>query len=156
MCKNPVKVLIVDDHQMVIEGLKSLLQNEESVIVAGCANTAEKCLQFLKMNSSDIILMDIGLPDMSGIELCEIIKQKYPLVKIIALSTHNQGTYVRKMMENGADGYLLKNVDKHEILKAIETVCQNKKYLTFEAEQALRYENELQNKLRPRRSCGCW
>lgn len=147
MCKNPVKVLIVDDHQMVIEGLKSLLQNEESVIVAGCANTAEKCLQFLKMNSSDIILMDIGLPDMSGIELCEIIKQKYPLVKIIALSTHNQGTYVRKMMENGADGYLLKNVDKHEILKAIETVCQNKKYLTFEAEQALRYENELQNKL---------
>ena len=147
MCKNPVKVLIVDDHQMVIEGLKSLLQNEESVIVAGCANTAEKCLQFLKMNSSDIILMDIGLPDMSGIELCEIIKQKHPLVKIIALSTHNQGTYVRKMMENGADGYLLKNVDKHEILKAIETICQDKKYLTFEAEQALRYENELQNKL---------
>ena len=147
MYKNSVKILIVDDHQMVIEGLKSLLQNEEAIVLAGCANTAEKCIQFLKMNSCDIILMDIGLPDMSGIELCEIIKQKYPLVKIIALSTHNQGTYVRKMMENGADGYLLKNVDKHEILKAIETVCQNKKYLTFEAEQALRYENELQNKL---------
>ena len=147
MYKNPVKILIVDDHQVVIEGIKSLLQNEEAIILVGSANTAEKCIQFLKMNTCDLILMDIGLPDLSGIELCGIIKQKYPLVKIIALSTHNQGTYVRKMMENGADGYLLKNVDKHEILKAIETVCQDKKYLTFEAEQALRYENDLQNKL---------
>ena len=147
MYKNPIKILIVDDHQVVIEGIKSLLQNEEAIILVGSANTAEKCIQFLKMNTCDLILMDIGLPDLSGIELCGIIKQKYPLVKIIALSTHNQGTYVRKMMENGADGYLLKNVDKHEILKAIETVCQDKKYLTFEAEQALRYENDLQNKL---------
>lgn len=147
MLKNPIKVFIVDDHQMVIEGIKSLLQNEIGIDLVGFANTAERCRQFFKMQTCDVILMDISLPDISGIELSEIIKKKYPKIKIIALSTHNQGTYVRKMMESGANGYLLKNADKHEILKAIETVFKGTNYLTFEAERALRYENELQNKL---------
>lgn len=147
MSRKPISVFIVDDHQVVIEGVKSLLQNEATVLLIGCANTAEKCVQFFKMNSCDVILMDISLPDSNGIELCQFITKKYPTVKVIALSTHNQGTYVRKMMESGASGYLLKNADKYEILKAIEIVFDGHNYLTFEAERALRYENELQNKL---------
>ena len=147
MHKNPTKLFIVDDHQMIIEGLKSLLQNEASIELVGSATSAEKCLQFLKMNTCDVILMDINLPDTNGIELCEIITKKYPTVKVIALSTFTQGTYVRKMIENGANGYLLKNADKHEILKAITTVINDKNYLTLEAERALRYENEQQSKL---------
>lgn len=147
MHNKAINVFIVDDHQMVIEGIKSLLLGESSIELVGCSNTAKNCLQFFKMKTADIILMDISLPDISGIELCEQITKKYPKVKVIALSTHNQGTYVRKMMESGANGYLLKNADKHEILKAIETVYQGNNYLTFEAEKALRYENELQNKL---------
>jgi DNA-binding NarL/FixJ family response regulator len=144
---NPIKVFIVDDHQIVIEGIKSLLLDENCIDLVGCANTAQNCLQFFKIKTADVILMDINLPDTSGIELCAAITKCYPDIKVIALSTHNQGTYVRKMMENGANGYLLKNADKHEILKAITTVNEGKNYLTFEAERALRYENELQNKL---------
>jgi DNA-binding NarL/FixJ family response regulator len=144
---NPIKVFIVDDHQIVIEGIKSLLLDENCIDLVGCANTAQNCLQFFKIKTADVILMDINLPDTSGIELCNTITKNYLDTKVIALSTHNQGTYVRKMIENGANGYLLKNADKHEILKAITTVNQGKNYLTFEAERALRYENELQNKL---------
>lgn len=147
MLNQPAKIFIVDDHQMIIEGLKSLLQNEETINLVGSATSAERCLQFLKMSTCDIILMDINLPDTNGIELCEIITKKYTTIKIIALSTFNQGTYVRKMIESGANGYLLKNADKHEILKAIETVLNGNNYLTHDAEQALRYENEQQNKL---------
>ena len=147
MLKNPTKIFIVDDHQMIIEGLKSLLQNEQTIGIVGSATSAERCLQFLKTGTCDVILMDINLPDTNGIELCEIVTKKYPSIKVIALSTFTQGTYVRKMIENGASGYLLKNASKHEILKAIQTVYENKNYLTFEADQALRYENELQNKL---------
>ena len=147
MYKNPIKIFIVDDHQMIIEGLKSLLQNEESIELVGSANSAERCLQFFKIHICDVILMDINLPDVNGIELCEIITKKYPNVKVIALSTFTQGTYVRKMIENGANGYLLKNADKHEILKAIEIVISGNNYLTLEAEIALRYENEQQSKI---------
>ena len=147
MFKNLTKIFIVDDHQMIIEGLKSLLQNEEMIQVVGSATNAEKCLQFFLTKTADVILMDINLPDTNGIELCEIITKKYPKIKIIALSTFNQGTYVRKMMESGADGYLLKNANKHEILKAVDTVINGKKYLTIEAEKALRYVNDIQNKL---------
>lgn len=147
MLDNPIKVFLVDDHQMVIEGIKSLLLGENCIELIGYANTAEKCLQFFKIHTCDVILMDINLPDCSGIELCEIITKKYSSVKVIALSTHNQGTYVRKMLESGACGYLLKNAGKHEILKAIQTVSRGNNYLTFEAESALKYENELQSKL---------
>ncbi len=147
MLKNPIKIFIVDDHQMIIEGLKSLLQNEENIELVGSSTSAERCLQFLKMSTCDIILMDINLPDTNGIDLCEIITKKYPEIKVIALSTFTQGTYVRKMIENGANGYLLKNADKHEILKAIKTVIIGNNYLTHEAEIALRYENEQQSKL---------
>ncbi len=147
MYKNPIKIFIVDDHQMIIEGLKSLLQNAVNIELVGSATSAERCLQFLKMSSCDVILMDINLPDTNGIELCEIVTTKYPAIKVIALSTFTQGTYVRKMLESGATGYLLKNADKHEILKAIEIVFNGNKYLTLEAEKSLRYENELINKL---------
>jgi DNA-binding NarL/FixJ family response regulator len=147
MFNNPTKILIVDDHQMIIEGLKSLLQNEETIELVGSATSAEKCLQFFKIHTCDIILMDINLPDTNGIELCEMITKKYPTVKVIALSTFTQGTYVRKMIESGANGYLLKNADKHEILKAIKTVLNDKNYLTHEAEMSLRYENEQLSKL---------
>lgn len=147
MLKNPNKIFIVDDHQMIIEGLKSLLQNEKDIELVGSANSAERCLQFFKVHTCDVILMDINLPDTNGIELCEIITKKYPKVKVIALSTFTQGTYIRKMIENGANGYLLKNADKHEILKAINIVINGSNYLTLEAEKSLKYENDLQNKL---------
>ena len=143
----PIKIFIVDDHQMLIEGIKSLLQDQTNVEIVGSANTAELCKQFFITQTADVILMDINLPDISGIDLTGFLLEKYPKLKIIALSTFTQGTYVRKMMENGASGYLLKNASKFEILKAIETVHSGQNYLTHEANEALKYEIQLQNKL---------
>ena len=144
---NHIKVYIVDDHQLVIEGLKSLLIDEQNIDIVGSATNAEQCLEYFNSHSVDVILMDISLPDKSGIDLCRIISEKNENIKIIALSTFTEGTYVIKMMENGASGYLHKNASKLEIIKAIKTVFQGDNYLTPEAEKALKYETDLQNKL---------
>lgn len=136
------RIFIVDDHFMVIEGIKSLLQKEAEIEWTGHATNAESCMAFLKREQPDLILMDISLPDKSGIELCREVISKYPAVRIIGLSTFNQRSYIEKMMENGASGYLLKNAGKEEILKGIETVMQNKKYLSHEAALTIRSNQE--------------
>ncbi len=136
-----IRVFIVDDHPLVQEGIRALLNNEKGIEVCGYAMTAQSCLGFFIHNTADVILMDINLPDMSGIELCAAIKAKYPGIMILGLSTFNQGSYVNKMMENGASGYILKNADKEELLEAIREVNKGKTYLSFESGQAMRKDN---------------
>jgi DNA-binding NarL/FixJ family response regulator len=131
-------VFIVDDHYMVIEGIRSLLQNEKGIEWIGHAMTAASCLAFLQQQQPDIILMDIGIPDMSGIDLCKLVKDKYPSVFIIGLSTFNQQSFIEKMMEHGASGYVLKNATQDELIEAITAVSGGKTYLSFEAGQALK------------------
>ncbi|HRO46468.1 response regulator transcription factor [Agriterribacter sp.] len=134
-------VFIVDDHYMVIEGIRSLLQNEKDIEWAGHAMNAASCLAFLKNRQPDVILMDISLPDQSGIELCKEVKEKYPSVFIVGLSTFNQQSFIRKMMDNGASGYVLKNATQHELTDAIGTVVKGKHYLSEEASLTLRKED---------------
>jgi DNA-binding NarL/FixJ family response regulator len=134
------KVFIVDDHYMVIEGIRSLLQNEKGIEWAGHAMNAESCLAFLHQELPDIILMDISMPGMSGIELCKEVKDKYPSVFIIGLSTFNQQSFIQKMMDSGASGYVLKNATQEELMEGIETVMKGKTYLSDEATQSLRKE----------------
>ena len=135
---NMTGVYIVDDHKVVIEGIISLLQNEQEMKVVGHACSAADCLRFFESNTADVILMDISLPDMNGIELCRLIKTANPGIMVLALSTFNQGVYIDKMMENGASGYLLKNADKSEILYALNEVVRGHTYLNFESVQALK------------------
>ena len=135
------KTFIVDDHYMVIEGIRSLLQNEKSIEWMGHAMNASSCLAFLNKQLPDVILMDINLPDMSGIDLCREVKTKYPSVFIIGLSTFNQQSFIQKMMDNGASGYVLKNATQEELTSAIETVMKGKTYLSDEASNTLRKEN---------------
>lgn len=132
------KVFIVDDHYMVIEGIRSLLQNEKSLEWMGHASNAASCHAFLQKQQPDVILMDINLPDKSGIELCREVIEKYPSVFIIGLSTFNQQSFIQKMMENGASGYVLKNATQEELMEAIQTVMKGKTYLSEEASQVLR------------------
>jgi len=136
------KIFIVDDHYMVIEGIRSLLQNEKSIEWMGHAMNAASCLAFLTKQVPDVILMDINLPDISGIDLCREVKIKYPSVFIIGLSTFNQQSFIQKMMDNGASGYVLKNATQEELTSAIETVMKGKTYLSEEATNTLRKENE--------------
>ena len=131
-------IFIVDDHYMVIEGIRSLLQNEKGIEWMGHATNVASCLGFLKNQQTDIILMDINLPDMSGIDLCKEVRQKYPSVFVLGLSTFNQQAFIRNMIDNGASGYVLKNADKEELLEAIAAVQQGKTFLSHEANLSLR------------------
>ena len=133
-----IKVFAVDDHYMVIEGIRSLLQNERNIEWMGHAMNAASCLGFLKQQAPDAILMDINLPDKSGIELCKEVKDLYPSVCVIGLSTFNQQSFIQKMLDNGASGYVLKNASREEICEAIETVMKGKTYLHFDVAQTLR------------------
>jgi len=133
-------VFIVDDHYMVIEGIRSLLQNEKGIEWTGHAMTAASCLAFLKKQQPDVILMDINLPDKSGIDLCKEVKEKYPAVFVIGVSTFNQQSFIQKMIDNGASGYVLKNATQEELTDAVETVIKGKMYLSEDASQALRKE----------------
>ena len=132
------KLFIVDDHFMVIEGIRSLLQGEKDIEWMGHAMNASSCLSFLAHQEPDVILMDINLPDKSGIDLCKEVKALYPAVAVLGLSTFNQQPVIRNMMDNGASGYVLKNATKEELLTAITTVGTGKTFLSFEAVQSLR------------------
>ena len=133
-----IRIFIVDDHPVVIEGIHSLIKSEKDIEWAGQAMNAQSCLGFFVNNTANIVLMDINLPDMSGVELCLAMKNKYPGIFILGLSTFNQGLYIKKMMENGASGYILKNSSKEELLNAIHAVCDGGIYFSGEAGEALK------------------
>ena len=126
---------------MVVEGIRSMLQTEITVDWLGHASNADSCLAFLKQQQPDVLLMDINMPGKSGIELCSEVKQKYPGVFVLALSTFNQQSFIEKMMQNGASGYVLKNASQHELMEAIETVAKGKTFLSDEAAAALRKDD---------------
>jgi DNA-binding NarL/FixJ family response regulator len=146
-----IKVFIVDDHYMVIEGIRSLLQNETGIELVGHATNASSCLAFVQQEQPDVILMDINLPDKSGIELCKEVKGKYPSVFIIGLSTFNQQSFIGKMMDNGASGYVLKNATQEELMEGIETVMKGKTYLSNEAALSLHKHNSTETPVLTRR-----
>ena len=128
-----IKIFITDDHYMIVEGIRSLLQHEEGIEWMGHAMNAASCLAFLQQHQPDVILMDINLPDVSGIDLCKEVKTKYPAIHIVGLSSFNQQSFIQKMMDNGASGYVLKNATREELREAIETVMSGVKFLSIEA-----------------------
>jgi len=132
------KVFIVDDHPMVVAGLHSLLTQLENLEVAGSVSNAFEAIPFLKKNKVDVILLDINLPDISGIDLCKKIHTEFPAIKIIGISTFSDRSYISRMIENGASGYLIKSASKEEIAEAIETVLKEKMYLGVSMEHIAR------------------
>jgi DNA-binding NarL/FixJ family response regulator len=118
---------------MVIEGIRSLLSGDAAIEWMGHATHAESCLAFLQQQQPDVILMDISLPDKSGIDLCKEVKAKFPAIRIVALSSFNQLSFIQKMIDNGASGYVLKNATKEELKEALETVMSGGTFLSREA-----------------------
>jgi DNA-binding NarL/FixJ family response regulator len=135
---NNVKVFIVDDHPVVVEGLKALFHSMEVIDVIGSAGNAIDTMQFLKNNPVDIIMLDINLPDISGIDLCKKIKKEYPIIRMLGISNFSDRSYISRMIENGASGYLLKSASPEEIMDAIKTVLDGKLYLSLHMEHMLR------------------
>ncbi len=133
-----IKLFIIDDHQMIIEGIRTLLKDEVDIEWMGSAKLPDELMGFLKHKQPDILLMDINLPQKSGLDLCKEIKEKYPAINIIGLSTSNQASVIRKMQENGASGYLLKDASKREIITAIHEVNKGKQNVNFSVAEILK------------------
>jgi DNA-binding NarL/FixJ family response regulator len=104
----------------------------------GSSKSPDDLMTFLAKSQPDVLLMDINLPQRSGLELCREVKEKYPAINIIGLSTSNQPSVIRKMQENGASGYLLKDASKSEILEALQQVNKGKEYVSFSVGEALK------------------
>jgi DNA-binding NarL/FixJ family response regulator len=135
MPKEIIKVLVVDDHQLMIEGLKSLLEYEDDIKFVGGANSMEETLSFLSGNKADIILMDINMPGGSGIEATARIKELYPQVGVIALTMHDDISIITRMIKAGAAGFVLKRTNMNEVVEAIRIVHNKGKYLSINTQQ---------------------
>lgn len=129
-----IKVFIIDDHPMVVAGLNSLIGRLANIEVAGAVSNAFDAIPFLKKNTIDVILLDINLPDISGIDLCKKIHKEFPAIKILGISTFSERSYISRMIENGASGYLIKSASANEIAEAIDTVLKDKMYLSVSME----------------------
>ena len=126
--ENPIKIIIADDHQMFLEGICSLLQNTPEVKVMDTALNGSEVIEKIKTADVDIVVTDINMPEFDGIALSKHIKKHHPGIKILILSTHNDAEMIGKCIQNEVDGYLLKNAEKEELLKALHTIAGGEKY----------------------------
>jgi DNA-binding NarL/FixJ family response regulator len=127
-----IKVLIADDHQLFREGLVNLLSNIDEIEIVAQAKDGKETIEKARELNPDVILIDIGMPVMSGIEATRILKKENPSLKIIAVSMHSDRQFVKGILEAGADGYLLKNCTYRQLIDAVHSVVSGKKYLSDE------------------------
>ncbi|MCF6333454.1 MAG: response regulator transcription factor [Draconibacterium sp.] len=125
-----IKVLVVDDHQLFREGLVNLLFSAPDIEVIAQAENGEDAIQKARHFKPEVILIDIAMPKMNGIEATRELKKEMPEIKIIAVSMHSDKQYVKGILEAGADGYLLKNCTYRQLTDAIKTVYSGKKFLS--------------------------
>ncbi|ULC58176.1 response regulator transcription factor [Flaviramulus sp. BrNp1-15] len=137
MENNQVKLFIVDDHKMFLEGITSILNTFENIIVLGTAKNGEEALKLLPNFMPDVLITDIDMPQIDGIELTQKVKSLHPNVRIIAVSSHYKSSVISKAIQAGIDGYILKNTGKLELYKAIESVYNKEKYFTNEVKEII-------------------
>ena len=118
----PIRILIVDDHSVVRKGLLNLLEDEADIEIVGEATDGDEALEMIPLRSPDVVLLDITMPRMSGIEVTREATRSFPTVRILIFSMHNNPDYILNAVQNGAAGYLLKDTGQEEIMKAIRTV----------------------------------
>lgn len=123
-----IKLYLVDDHKLFIKGIISLFEENSEMEVVGHAYSAKQFLNEPPVTEPDVILIDINMPDMTGIELTRIIKEKNPKAKILALTMFEDILYIQKMIQSGANGYVLKSADMQVLIEAIKTVANGGKF----------------------------
>jgi DNA-binding NarL/FixJ family response regulator len=138
-----IKILIADDHTMFLQGIISLLEQEPNIEIVGKAVNGLEALQVIEQIPVDLLILDISMPEMDGIELSKILKKKFPAIKILVVSTHSNVSIISRLIRIGVNGYLLKNAEKAELLKAINTIASGDNYFSEETE-----EKHLSNNLR--------
>jgi DNA-binding NarL/FixJ family response regulator len=136
-CDTPVTILIVEDHSLLREGWAYIFNNDPRFSVIGECDSGEKAIELAGFLAPDMILMDINLPGMNGIEATRLICKNNPASKLIGVSLYEQPAYAKKMMQNGASGYVTKNSPREELFEAIQNVLEGKKYICKEVKNIL-------------------
>ena len=146
-----IKVLVVDDQALIREGLNMMLGLYEEIEVVGEANNGQEAIEMLGKKDVNVILMDIRMPIMNGVEATKIIKEKYPHIKILILTTFNEDEYIFEGLNNGADGYILKDIGSKELVNNIKSIYQGDMLFHGEVAKtiasALRDKKDVQNKV---------
>ena len=132
-----IKVVLADDHSMIREGISQLLELNENIKVIGEAANGKECLQLLSSCNADVLLLDINMPEMNGIEVLQAIKIQEYNIKVLMLTIHNEVEYVLKAIDLGADGYILKDSGSRELFKAVECVYNGERFIQPELTPAL-------------------
>ena len=131
-----IKVLVTDDHNIVSDGLRVLIEDTEGMECVGTAPNGKLAIEIVRSMPVDVVLMDIDMPVMNGIEATRAIKRDFPEVKVLNLTMHKERGMVQRMMECGADGYMLKNADRDALVEAIRAVAGGRRYFSDEVDPA--------------------
>ncbi|MBN2639639.1 MAG: response regulator transcription factor [Bacteroidales bacterium] len=132
-----IKILIADDHKLFREGIITLLSEDPEIEIVGQAEDGKQAVEKAKKKQPDILIMDIGMPKINGMEATKILQTEAPDLKVIALTMHSEKHFIKGMLEVGAYGYLFKNCDYDELLQAVKTVYSGKKYLSDEITEVI-------------------
>lgn len=122
--------MVVDDHQLIIDGLYALISGEQGINIVAGVNSGDQALRMLRNKPIDVVLVDINMPGMSGIELTQKIRESFPHVQVLALTMHDENSLINKMIEAGAAGYVLKSTHISDLCDAIVSVSAGGKYLS--------------------------
>lgn len=125
-----IKIVIVDDHEMFVDGLEQILSNEKDLEIIATCLTAHKIFDEELLSKVDVLLLDINLPDISGIEVCKRLRVSHPEIKILVLSMYDEESYITEILKSGALGYILKNTGRKELITAIRAVATGKSYFS--------------------------
>lgn len=138
-----IRVLLVDDHPLVLDGINACLSSEASIEVVGQANNGLEALELAEALAPDVVLMDVSMPVMNGLEATKEMKLRFPQYRVLILSMHENREYILQLIQSGAAGYVLKDVSSEELVKAIEVVHQGGTYFSAKASNALvkQFEN---------------
>lgn len=129
--------MIADDHNMFVEGIESILEGHDHIQVVSKCYTGNEVFERMPLDRPDVILLDINLPGMNGLEVCQKLNKEYPEVKVLALSMHNEESFVMEILKYGAQGYILKNTGKKELIHAIETIYAGQSYFSEEVTETI-------------------
>jgi DNA-binding NarL/FixJ family response regulator len=130
-------ILLIDDHPLVSDGVATMIKDVEWLQIVRSCKTGKDALEFLSTETPDIILLDISLPDMNGLELCSLIREKNKQSKVIGLTSSNEAGIIAQLLTRGGNGYLLKNMERDELLMAIDQVMNGKTFLSQAANEKL-------------------
>jgi len=135
-----INIGIVDDHKIVRDGVKVMLEDHPGFDIICEAENGKEAIEQCSNHNVDVLIMDITMPVMDGIEATRVIKENHPDIKILALTMLSEDQHIRKMIKAGASGYILKNSGKQELIKAIESIIEGKHYFSNDATQAILQE----------------